>query len=379
MTGFLLRHWRGALSPLCAWLVGGMLAALLLAAGARLILLALTLSTSSLRVATALELAGHGAMAAILVWAVVGIWRSYAGEPNKTKLPGRLLLLAMLWFVDWRLPDRLESAKALFQIASGHDPLGPPAAIRALGDRILVDGPLSVGASARFAEELGGHPEVRTVVLRSNGGQAMEAEMIAKAIRAAGLDTYALDHCVSACTIAMAAGRERRAAHGAKIGFQQVTAVGHMEEDEDGRFRSPVADALVAARVDRDFIEMATGTMIWYPRHGEMVDAGFLTRQTVSDHLADIARFADERRGKMVDHFLFEGAWASAMWIRHTYRVTTDGEVPGGFTFFMVNEKVCADDEFRSLIAEGATFEHVYIDRDGWLLGRVVVQECPEP
>lgn len=378
---FLLRHWRGALSPLTAWLAGGVLAALLLVASVRLALLVPVMLTSSLRVVTAFHLAGYAAIVAIAIWAVVGIWRAHAGGPFWKMLAGRSMLAALLLVPDWRLPDHLATAKEMFQLARGRDPLGPTASISASGDQILIDGVLSEGTGARFIQVLGQHPKTKLVVLQSSGGRMMEAETIADAILAAGLSTYADDHCISACTVAMAAGRERMAGHRAKIGFHQATMAGQTVE-EDGRFQSTIVDALTAARVAPDFIGTAMETPaagMWFPSYREMTDAGFLTRRSVPDQLADIAERANEGRGAALDdHFYFVGAEAERASIYYVYRLGVPGLPPDASARASVTATVCKDEEFSVLIEQGAEFNYFYVDMMEQPLGRITVDACPE-
>lgn len=375
------KHWRGELSPLSAFLVGGVLIAPILAAGFRLLMVGLMQLTSSLRVTTSIELAWYGVVAIIIAWAAIGIWRSFAHHPLKVKFAGRALLIVLLLIAALGLPGRFSTANELFQIASGHDPLGPPASMRGSADRITVDGPLSEGAGARFAAILSRYPKASTVILRSIGGRLMEARTIADAIRAAGLRTHAREYCLSACTVVLVAGRERSASYAAEIGFHQATMDGYSESDN--RLLAPVmSDALDDAGVAEAFVRKAASTpaaSMWYPSHREMLDAGFLNREDVAAQLAEIAAKADAVRGRRLeDGLVFERASADGTEITYAYKSTTADSARQEVVRDVVAASICSDKLLRMLIADGVTVNHHYVDRKGAPLGDVRVEGCPK-
>jgi hypothetical protein len=99
---------------------------------------------------------------------------------------------------------------------------------RVAGARAAAIGRIEPGtadAFARFLERQGG--EVKTVVLHSPGGSVTDALAMARAIRAAKLDTEVPDdaYCASSCPLVFAGGVMRHAGPKAWVGVHQVYAL----------------------------------------------------------------------------------------------------------------------------------------------------------
>lgn len=374
------RHWRGELSPLSAFLVAGLLVALLAAAGFRLLTMAIFALKPSLRVTAAIELLWYGAIAVIGVWAVVGMWRSVTGRSLRDRLIARSLVVLLLLGSASQVPDMSKTATELFQVARGHDPLGPPASVRWAAGEILVDGPLSEGSAARFAAALAQHPGAATVVVRSIGGRLLEAAEIAEAIRDAGLKTHARDYCMSACTIVLVAGKQRSASFAAEIGFHQPTLDGY--SDADNRMLVPeMKAALKGAGVAGGFVDKASSTpasSMWYPSHEEMLDAGFLNREDLHAQLLELAAMTREMGVRRIDKdLLLTGASAGGRTITYTYALRAAGDGKYGIARSSVVEAICSEAFLSKLIEAGATVRHVYSDRSNAVIADVRVFSCP--
>lgn len=113
------------------------------------------------------------------------------------------------------------------------------------GTRLLLTGEITFGVKDEVARQLQAHPELRTLVLASEGGHIYEARGLAFLMRDHGLNTQVETVCSSACTLVFVAGQRRRLGAEARLGFHQY-AVGQggalpnldpvAEQEKDRRF-----------------------------------------------------------------------------------------------------------------------------------------------
>lgn len=99
------------------------------------------------------------------------------------------------------------------------------------GYAIIGAGPINIGDDARLHQMVGTLPantELVAVGLNSAGGSVVEAGRLAATIRASGLPTIVVDGhtCVSACFLLFAAGTDRAAGEGARIGVHSASDAG---------------------------------------------------------------------------------------------------------------------------------------------------------
>ena len=289
MLRLIARHWRGELPPLTSFLGIGLLAVPLSIAALRIVWLAADSLEGSLATAARTQLAWFVGCLVILAWGGIGIWRSASSQSRPRKWQLRALLVS---FGIALLPLGIATGKTsteLVQIALNRDPLGTMANITVEGEHIYLEGVLAQGTGDRFDEVLQEHPKIRTVELTSTGGRIAEAAQIAKAIKRRKLDTFVWDHCLSACTDVLLAGRQRLASTHASIGFHRVTMAGFNSLDEK-LASSSTREEYVAAGLDENFIEKALATPssgMWYPTPSELKTAGFLTDVVTTDEEAD--------------------------------------------------------------------------------------------
>lgn len=194
--------------------------------------------------------------------------RLVSGVGTLALLLGLLLLLSMGRTPYWPAgPLGVEDAEPL--VLS----LGPD------GRELRFHGDFDDGAAERVRVLLDAHPGIARIRLTSDGGLVDEARAIAAMVAARGLATYVPDVCVSACTLAFVAGRERTLAAEAKLGFHAP-----FETDEAGRevqvdSAEERQDYLVAGLAP-DFIDAALGTpsvQVWYPEVDRLRAAGVIT------------------------------------------------------------------------------------------------------
>ncbi|MCA0922247.1 hypothetical protein [Pseudooceanicola nanhaiensis] len=89
-------------------------------------------------------------------------------------------------------------------------------------DTALLTGKIEPGDGARIAKQIAAS-EAGTILLHSPGGSVRDAMELGRALRQAGKATAmrAGDVCLSACPYIFAAGTERQAEQGARIGLHQ--------------------------------------------------------------------------------------------------------------------------------------------------------------
>lgn len=147
---------------------------------------------------------------------------------------------------------------------------------------VSVKGELNYGSNAALADVLKRHPEVKRVVLASEGGQIFAARTMAGQIEARGLDTHADGNCFSACTIAFMAGRNRTLGARGRLGFHRYAI--------SNRFAVQTVDPEAEQDIDLAFFRrrgvkpaflkevfQAGHRDIWRPEHKALLAASVIT------------------------------------------------------------------------------------------------------
>lgn len=219
------------------------------------------------------------------LYLTVGVWRSAANHRWQRFLDGRrgawgmaaqaVLVAATLNLLrvvfQTALPELTEGSRMVFL----DDPALPAYSMRLMrgGSEAEIAGGFKYGL-ARDAETMfASAPQLRVVHLNSAGGRLGEAIKLARVIRARNLATYTSVACVSACTIAYTAGRERYLRAGAHLGFHRGIFAGSENTDE-------MRNLLLAAGIEPSFAERAgaqPASSIWYPTVPELVSGGVVT------------------------------------------------------------------------------------------------------
>lgn len=152
---------------------------------------------------------------------------------------------------------------------------------------ITFEGELSSGAAKAVRSALRAHPSVTHVELNSPGGLVYEGELLAKTIQSRGLVAVVRKECSSACTSALAAGRERWLLKGAGVGLHASSVLGLPAradaESESYFFRVlGVAEDLARRGAVVPFWD------IWFPTEQELLDSKMITRVVNEKELAAI-------------------------------------------------------------------------------------------
>ena len=219
-----------------------------------------------------------GAFAAVLAALVVCVRLTWTTRrPAALAAPLALILTAAL-FLARSFDDVSVDAHSLMTSASGDG----PAAIIALGPDgtdVRLAGEIHEGDAARLTAILDAHPGVTRIHLTSDGGLADEGQALGGVIAAHGLTTYVPDYCVSACTLAFVAGRERLALRDARLGFHAPYEEGLFGQTIRGD-ASGVRAAYAGAGLPADFVKAALevgSDDMWYPEPDRLVAARVVT------------------------------------------------------------------------------------------------------
>jgi hypothetical protein len=216
------------------------------------------------------------------LWAVVGVWRAAsrdAREKRRVLLPGlaklMMVILAVSTVGSWVKVALI--ARDAVKMRRGDTDMPYSVAVRE-GDLVL-EGYITLASARDVAARLGEDPGIRRLDLSSRGGRLAAAERMADAVRARGLDTAALDDCVSACTMVFLAGRRRFLLGAATLGFHQPSQVG-LRQDEIGLQIDQLRRYYLRAGLPPWFVERALAVPpghVWRPTTAELIEAGAVT------------------------------------------------------------------------------------------------------
>ena len=279
---FLVKHWRGDYSlGFSYWVIGSLLTVIVVA-----ITTAIG-SSNGLR-----ELGPRASGAAILVfycfvvtltlWQLVGIWRSAdkhsqrGGKAFWAGLAKVMVVLGLLRaagdFTTQGIPVISEGA----QLFVGIDKT-PPHQIRLLrdGTELELAGGMPFGTTDAVKKFLDAAPAVQIIHLNSQGGRMNEAYQLYKTIKERNLSTYTSADCVSACSLAFLAGRERYLGESGRLGFHS-TSIGELSGEVAKDLNDEVRQTLRTHGVPNSFINRALSTSpkdMWYPSKDELLEA----------------------------------------------------------------------------------------------------------
>jgi GYF domain 2 len=304
---FIARHWRGEYPLWVSYWVVGILSNL--AAVAAIILLSQFMVKQVSYVPLTLWiffLVLWSSLGGLGLWQAVGVWRSAtrrriehhaAGKrafwPVMAKIAvclGGLQLAGVL--IKGAIPQIAEATRMAFL----DDPAIPSYAIRAMnnGTEAEIAGGIKYGLTRDFEKLLEETPGVRVVHLDSLGGRIGEGKKLNALIRARQLDTYVETKCMSACTLAFAAGRQRMLMKGAVLGFHRGAFPGAKSEEVSAGIDR---DIYAAAGFSQAFIERALNTDnsdMWKPTEAELLSARVVTKVSDGDEFAIGGRLGRE-------------------------------------------------------------------------------------
>lgn len=231
-----------------------------------------------------LELALCGTMFATLaLGAVVALRTTRAVRERRARYAAASLgagFLAVLVAFAWTdYPDASIALADLVAPAQAAD-AGGTLVLGPGGTDIRLSGDIAEGTAERLRALLGAHPTVSRIHLTSDGGLADEGQAVGEVIAAHKLATYVPDYCVSACTLAFVAGRERIVMEGARLGFHRPFYEGVLGQNFAGD-ASVQRAAYLAAGLTPSFVDAALQVApddVWFPTTRELLGAHVATR-----------------------------------------------------------------------------------------------------
>lgn len=282
---FIARHWRGELSlPVSYWLIS--FAANI--AGA-LIVLALTLTFTPREgyeptIILALLSVTWAILLVLLVWQIVGLWRSAERRAEERFKARRsafwaraaqlMAVIAVLQFGAGFAGTGAPQFAELYRIVFQNDPDIPDATLRLSDDGrfLAVAGGIKYGLAGQIDLLLKAAPNVVGLLLDSPGGRLAEAIKVSDLVRGRSLDTFVSDECSSACTLVFVAGRNRLVGQYGRLGFHGSYFPG-MSATELQRANEELAGVYRSAGLSADFLARALQVApesMWYPTREEL-------------------------------------------------------------------------------------------------------------
>ena len=397
---WIVRHWRGELSLPVAYWVNSLLVVFLVTVLLGAAVRGLEASGAALQAVSAAALFFLITTLVLWLWGAVGTWRSATYHEERGG-SGSWAITAQVLVVLGAFMSFLQVQNYAFQsweygtLAFGGDPLGAPAEVTlsADGTSIRIDGTLTSGTSGRFRALAADAPRLRTVLLDSPGGRQLEAMRIAATIGARRLDTRVERECLSACTFVLLAGTERTADRTARIGFHQPTFPGWSEGERRVAIRQMGEDYRRAGLAGQ-FVDRAMSTppeAMWMPRHEDLASARVLTASEIEvggsgPRIFRVVEQLAERLNRGLPAQIdartrFDSAEAyrnilvqniTMLRPRRSIDRSTARIVIGN----AAKRQVCAVEENRDALEDGANFVFLYRDIEDKPLFQITVEGC---
>jgi hypothetical protein len=237
---YLSRHWRGKLPLYVSFWFNGVVAYIAVTLIGTLIFASIAL-WDEFSPAWAMFAVGTVWLVTsiVLVWQVVGTWRSASSGRVRHKwaklwIAGAkiVLLIAVARTAISFMHTGVPKFTAYHQILNGDAKLGK-ASFRILrdGHELELSGSITFGTLKELSQLIATMKALQIIRLNSTGGRINEAQRIGDLIKGRGLDTLVSSQCLSACTIIFLSGKNRFITADAKIGFHQPTFPGLSTEE----------------------------------------------------------------------------------------------------------------------------------------------------
>ncbi|SUZ30701.1 hypothetical protein ROE7235_00427 [Roseibaca ekhonensis] len=166
-----------------------------------------------------------------------------------------------------------------------HTPPPPDYALGLSEDRSSFEftGLVDFGLTRDLRQLADTHPKVKRLVLESRGGYIAEARGVVTVLQAKGIATHVEGHCASACALMFVGGATRSVTPDARIGLHGYNLrpdnmyYGMIDpRREMARDRAIYREQKIAEPFVRKLAILPQAPM-WYPDHGELRRAGFVT------------------------------------------------------------------------------------------------------
>ncbi|WP_432448522.1 hypothetical protein [Aliiroseovarius marinus] len=228
----------------------------------------------------------------LLVWQAVGYFRALDrhGTALGAQLPvwgGMIVLIVAvfvmmsLWWAVWLATDDPETPSDYAERRSQYHAGLYSLDVSQDGTSLALSGTISPGVTKAFRAALVTHPNLKTLLLDSHGGNVFEARGLAQLVLQNNLGTHVQRRCASSCTLVFMAGQTRILDAGAQLGFHRYVLEGNAAlplfdiEAEQQRDRQFLADR----GVQDWFVDQAFETppdQLWEPTRAELERGGVL-------------------------------------------------------------------------------------------------------
>ena len=219
----------------------------------------------------------------LLCWGWGGVWcyasrRRHWLSARKVRIIkivavlGLLFSIALVWLNNrnsfYQLPTWVQTFKNETEFSFSEDKT-----------TLILTGVIGRETPRILSKKLRENPTVQVVRLHLQGGLVEEARQMYQIIESYALNTEVTEECSSACTIVFMAGRGRKMASGAKIGFHRY----HYVQQEDFPQADLVEQAyLISLGIPSEFVvRVFASDNVWYPEVTELREANIVTGQVV--------------------------------------------------------------------------------------------------
>lgn len=282
---YILSHWRGKLSlEMTLWV--NVVGLLIVVSYAELFVLS-KLATDPAQLFGITLASLFFTRAVIFPWQLMGLFRAiehdYIEHKNVLKTRGLqgfavLMVLFTLVYCLEVIQGALYYIKQVEIYSRPGDPVAYQINVSEDRHQLSISGSLDVGITSAVRSTINAHPQIKSVVLQSRGGQIYEGRGLAKVFTEYGFDSYVYDECSSACATAFIGGKQRYLGAEGKLGFHQY----RVETTRYSKF-VPFYDlgveqqrdlALFKARgIDQVFLDKMfdqPANRIWFPDHATL-------------------------------------------------------------------------------------------------------------
>lgn len=283
---FLMSHWFGKL-PLGISLWINLVALLIVISYAELFLLSKLAATDPTQLINLTLVSLFLTRLIIFPWQLIGLLRAIEFDyiEHKNALKTRALqgfgVLTVLFTLVYCLEVIQGSLYYISQVESYSRPGDKVAYQLNLSEdqqRLIVRGDLDIGVTTAVRSTIAAHPQIRSVVLQSRGGQIYEGRGLAKLFTEHEIDTYVYEECSSACATAFIGGKQRYIGPRGKLGFHQyrveTTKTRQFVQFYDLDAEQQRDLALFKARgIDQAFLDRVfdqPASRIWFPDHSTL-------------------------------------------------------------------------------------------------------------
>jgi len=265
---FITKHWYGGYSlGFSFWVIGIFLTAFISMAFTIVSKLELINSTPRTVIATSMiGLALHG----ILPWQLVGIWRSADNhiQKNRKNYWAALAKIAVAF--------KALALVAIFELYPRISMYIPNYQVHLINtEEMELSGGITFGTTDAVRSVLNKNQSINVIHLNSLGGIVDESFKLYDLIKEKKLITYTSKDCVSACSLAFLAGRERYLGSHGRLGFHSESIAG-LSGDKFPIINAKFREKFQQYGLPDSFIEKALSTPsshVWYPNKKELIDA----------------------------------------------------------------------------------------------------------